>query len=205
MELPRRAVALTALATRVIAAFLAITCLCRHAGAEDNTIRQPGDHPNYYVEIEPHLDFAWFDYAGYGINDVGIGLGVRATIPIVKNGFIPTINNTVGIGFGFDYIYFGCGAAGVSCGVSALYFPVVLQWNFYVAQRFSVFGEPGFSLNYAFYSANDCGTFCPKGALPNDFFPGFVFELGGRYHINEHLALTGRIGFPNITFGVSFM
>jgi hypothetical protein len=198
MEHRIRAVALA------FVAFLAVMGLGRVAEAEDNTIRQPGDHPNYYVEIEPHLDFAWFDYAGYGINDVGIGLGLRATIPIVKNGFIPTINNTVGIGFGFDYMYFGCAEAGLSCGVSALYFPVVLQWNFYVAQRFSVFGEPGFSLNYAFYSQDACGGGC-KGAIPNDFFPGFVFEVGGRYHINEHLALTGRIGFPNITFGVSFM
>jgi len=186
-----------------LVAFAAILCLSRTAAA-DNTIRQPGDHPNYLVEIEPHLDFAWFDYAGYGINDVGIGLGLRATFIIVKNGFIPTINNTVGIGFGGDYIYFGCAAQGVSCGVSTLYFPVVLQWNFYVAQRFSVFGEPGFSLNYAFYSDNACGTAC-KGVVPNDFFPGFVFEVGGRYHINEHLALTGRIGYPDISFGVSFM
>jgi hypothetical protein len=197
MKKPCRAVAL---------AFFAFAALfiCRSAHAEDNTIRQPGDHPNYVVEIEPHLDFAWFDYAGYGINDVGIGLGLRATIPFLRNGFIPTINNTAGIGFGFDYMYFGCAVANAGCGVSALYFPVVLQWNFYVAQRFSVFGEPGFSLNYAFYSANACGGAC-KGAVPNDFFPGFVFEVGGRYHINQHFALTGRIGFPNITFGVSFM
>jgi hypothetical protein len=190
----------------VVAVFLAIATilvLCRTARAEDNTIRQPGDHPNYYVEIEPHLDFAWFDYAGYGINDVGIGLGIRASIPFLKNGFIPTINNTAAIGFGFDYMYFGCSVA-EPCGVSALYFPVVLQWNFYVAQRFSVFGEPGFSFNYAFYSATACGGKC-TGAVPNDFFPGFVFEVGGRYHINEHFALTGRIGFPDISFGVSFM
>src|SRR5580658_9959720 len=106
----------------LVAFFLALATvlvLCRTARAEDNTIRQPGDHPNYYVEIEPHLDFAWFDYAGYGINDVGIGLGIRATIPFLKNGFIPTINNTAGIGFGFDYMYFGCAQA-LPCGVSAL-------------------------------------------------------------------------------------
>jgi hypothetical protein len=187
-----------------LALFGASSAFSRAALAEDNTIRQPGDHPNYAVEIEPHLDFAWFDYAGYGINDLGIGLGVRATIPVVKNGFIPTINNTVGIGFGVDYLYFGCGVTGTSCGVSTLYFPVVLQWNFYVAQRFSVFGEPGFSLNYAFYNDDACGQL--KGcAVGHNFFPGFVFEVGGRYHINEHLALTGRIGFPDITFGVSFM
>jgi hypothetical protein len=180
----------------------------RVARAEDNTIRQPGDHPNYAVEIEPHLDLNWFDNVGYGFGgDAGIGLGLRATIPIVKNGFIPSINNTVGIGFGGDILFFGCGAAGCP-GVWTLYFPVVLQWNFYVAQRFSVFGEPGFSLDYAFYDNN--AAVCQVGgkdvcAFGANFFPGPVFEVGGRYHINEHLALTARIGYPALTFGVSFM
>jgi hypothetical protein len=189
----------------VIVAFLLLGALSREAKAGDNTIRQPGDHPHYAVEIEPHLDFAWFDYAGYGIgNTAGIGVGARFTIPIVRNGFIPTINNTVGIGFGGDWVYFGCGATNVSCGVNTLYFPVVMQWNFYVAQRWSVFGEPGFSINYAFYNDTLCNG---RGGcfVGNALFPGPVFEFGARYHINEHFALTARIGYPDFTFGVSFM
>jgi hypothetical protein len=186
-------------------ALAALGARSRVAHAEDNTIRQPGDHPNYAVEIEPHLDLNWFDNVGYGFGgDAGIGLGLRATIPIVKNGFIPSINNTVGIGFGGDLLYFGCNFNGVGCGTWSLYFPVVLQWNFYVAQRFSVFGEPGFSLNYAFYNNNFCvGE--KDCVVSSAFFPGPVFEVGGRYHINEHLALTARIGYPSVTFGVSFM
>jgi hypothetical protein len=188
------------------AAFSAASAFHRAAVAGDNTIRQPGDHPSYAVEIEPHVDFAWFDYAGYaGIGSTaGIGLGARFTIPIVKNGFVPTINNTVGIGFGGDWVYFGCSAPNVSCGVSTLYFPVVMQWNFYVAQRWSVFGEPGFSFNYAFYNNGACGN-NKTGCFGSNLFPGPVFEVGGRYHINEHFALTARLGYPDFTFGVSFM
>jgi hypothetical protein len=183
-------------------AIASITAASAPARAQSDIIRQPGEHPNYAVEIEPHFDLAWLPFAGYaGIGtDAGIGVGLRATIPIVKNGFIPTINNTWGIGFGGDIIYFGCGADGCP-GFWTLYFPVVLQWNFYVAPRFSVFGEPGFSIDYAFYG--DCMIAnCKAG---NNFFPGFIFEVGGRYHINEHLALTARVGYPTITFGVSFM
>src|SRR5690242_15546200 len=67
------------------------------AQAEEPIIRHPGDHPSYSVEIEPHLDFAFFlPTAGSS----GFGLGGRFTIPIVKNGFVPSINNSVGIGFG---------------------------------------------------------------------------------------------------------
>jgi hypothetical protein len=187
----------------IIVALMTVAALQRAAEAADNTIRQPGDHPNYVIEIEPHLDLAWFDYAGYaGIGSTaGIGLGARFTIPLVKNGFVPSINNTVGIGFGGDWIYFGCSQG---CGLSTLYFPVVMQWNFYVAQRWSVFGEPGFSLNYAFYNDSACGN-GKTNCFGSNFFPGPVFEIGGRYHINEHFALTARIGYPDFTFGVSFM
>ncbi len=200
MNKPRRP--RTKLVVALFAALLALTT-ASVAQAQDNTIKQPGDHPNYFVEIEPHLDLAWFTYAGYGFGtDVGLGLGLRATIIIVKNGFVPTINNSVGIGFGGDVVYFGCGAANCP-GVWALTFPVVMQWNFFVAQRFSVFGEPGLSLNYAFYQ-NLCGGL-RNCVTPSAFFPDPVFEVGGRYHINEHLALTARVGYPYLTFGVSFM
>ena len=64
----------------IVVAFTAVSAVLRSAQAGDNTIRQPGDHPNYAIEIEPHLDFAWFDYAGYGIgSNGGVGLGARWT------------------------------------------------------------------------------------------------------------------------------
>jgi hypothetical protein len=190
-------------AVAVVVAFVAVSAASRAAEAGDNTIRQPGDHPNYPIEIEPHLDFAWFDYAGYGFGTTaGIGVGARFTIPLTKNGFVPTINNTVGIGFGGDWVYFGCAA---NCGVSTLYFPVVMQWNFYVAQRWSVFGEPGISINYAFYNGDVCAGRPAPCAVGSALFPGPVFEVGGRYHVNEHFALTLRLGYPDLTFGLSFM
>ena len=198
MRSPRRAVSAS------LFAFAVVSAAGRVAYAQD-TIRSPGDHPDYAVEIEPHVVLGWFNNVDYGFaGDAGIGLGVRASIPIVKNGFIPTINNTVAIGFGGDALYFGCGG-GCPQGVWTLYFPVVLQWNFYVAPRFSVFGEPALSLDYAFYPNNTALFGTRACVIGSNFFPGPVFEVGGRYHINQHLALTARIGYPQITFGVSFM
>ncbi len=175
-------------------AFVLISATARVASARDETIRQPGDHPNYVIEMEPHLILGWGGFDGYGAG--GFGAGGRFTIPLVKNGFVPTINNTVGIGFGVDFTYYNnCGYNNSLCGghvADLLTFPVVMQWNFYVAQRWSVFGEPGISLNYA-------------SADRNYFFPYPVFEVGGRYHFTEHVALTARIGFPYFSIGVSFM
>src|SRR4051812_3706379 len=77
------------------------------ARAEESIIRRPGDHPAYSVEIEPHL-LAAFLLTHAGAGD-GYGLGGRFSIPLMKNGFISSINNSVAIGFGLDWAHYsGC-------------------------------------------------------------------------------------------------
>ena len=178
------------------------------AAKADDTIKSPGDHPDYSVEIEPHgLVGLGFRYGG-----VGIGLGARFSIPIVKNGFIPSINNSVAITFGADFLHYGgCFNSvldnGYNCSANYLFFPVALQWNFYVASKWSVFGEPGVVPFYGFYD-----DFCGNGPGqikgcndPSHFSITPALYVGGRYHFNEHTALTMRIGYPDISVGVSFM
>src|SRR5262245_35654415 len=70
--------------------------------AQAQTITQPGQHPNYAVEIEPHFDVDWEQTPGFA--DEGYGLGLRATIPFLDNGPISRINNNMGIGFGLDWV-----------------------------------------------------------------------------------------------------
>src|SRR5262245_1455677 len=87
---------------------VASACLLvsQSAHAEESIIRHPGDHPNYAVEVEPHLSFAFFLPAA---GSTGVGLGGRFTIPVVRNGFVSTINNSVGVGFGLDWLHYnGC-------------------------------------------------------------------------------------------------
>jgi len=71
-------------------------------------VKQPGNHANYTVEIEPHLAFQWADRIGAGD---GLGAGARFNIPFMHNGPISTINNSMGITFGLD-LTFGDGGAG---------------------------------------------------------------------------------------------
>lgn len=94
------------------------------AFADASTIKQPGAHPDYVFEAEPHALVAPFD-------DFRPGLGFRGTFVIVDNGFISRINNSVGIGVGADW----------SEGHFRL--PLVMQWNFWLSRNWSVFGEPG--------------------------------------------------------------
>lgn len=138
-------------------------------------IKRPGSHIDYVFEAEPHLllgPLAPFD------RDDDVGFGFRGTIELVDNGFVKTINNTVGIGFGIDH----------QNHVDRI--PVVMQWNFWLHRKFSVFGEPG----VAFRLRHDKG---------DDFDP-FIFYGGGRWHFVDWAALTFRVGHPVASLGVSF-
>src|SRR5580704_5737083 len=81
------------------------------AARADDTIKTPGDHPEYKVEIEPHVLLGWdslFPGDSYG-------LGERFSIPLVDRGFVPSINDTVAITFGADLLHFGgCYVVGYS-------------------------------------------------------------------------------------------
>jgi hypothetical protein len=183
----------------------------------ESTIRYPGRHPKYTVELEPHLLFSPYDPPGWDHGGTGWGAGMRATIPIVENGFVQSINNSVGISFGLDWIHYGgesatygycsryvpapdgrrvCvevanGAGGPS---NYFYFPVAMQWNFWLADKFSAFGEPGLAI---YYAKSSYSSYHKISAVP-------VFELGGRWHFVDWAALTFRLGYPSFSLGVSF-
>jgi len=157
----------------------ALVALAPPARADEQMIvKLAGDHPRYVVELEPQLLLTWNQ-----VSD-GPGVGLRATIPIVDNGFLSRINNSVGIGFGFD-------ANPISSGKNFT-LPVVLQWNFWLSTHFSVFGEPGLAVVF------DHG----------DARFGPVIYAGGRYHFSPDIALTLRLlGVPSLdsAIGLSFL
>jgi hypothetical protein len=166
-------------------------------------IKSPGDHPDYHVELEPHVLLGWAHLYG----DSGLGLGGRFTIPIVDNGFVKTINDSVGITFGFDWLrYGGCyyRVHGVEygCGASYFVFPVAMQWNFWLTEKWSVFGEPGIYIYHGVFDdycngLAGCGYPTRTGVEP-------AIYLGGRFHFNDSVSLTMRIGYPTLSVGVSF-
>jgi len=154
-------------------------------------IKSPNDHPDYAVELEPHLNLGlWgpgvFHGRGRGRGrdfDPAFGAGFRATPIIVDPGFIPKLNNTVGITFGIDVA--SCGARCTNDVQMAI--PVGMQWNFYVAEKWSVFGEVGGLLRTDF----------------DDAWPDPLLQAGGRYHFAEDMALTMRAGYPWFSVGLS--
>jgi len=153
---------------------LAALSAARPAAADQMVIKFPGEHPRYIFEAEPHGLLSW-----YGVP----GLGFRGTINIVNNGFISSINNSVGIGFGGDWVDKG------------VWIPVVMQWNFWLSRNWSVFGEPGVSIRVGRGLEGD----------HNDHLGILALWAGGRFHFNDRIALTLRVGRPTLSVGVSFL
>lgn len=172
-------------------------------------IKRPGDHPDYVFEAEPHLIIR--DRRGHA--DTGFGPGFRGTVVIVDNGFIGKINNSVGIGFGLDWLMFGddhCHGRGRDRDPDFCHdhqqvvAPVVMQWNFWLHERWSVFGEPGFAL--VFNTDDDDDLYDDHHHDDDIDFDPFVFYAGGRFHFNEVVSLTMRLGFPlSASVGFSFL
>jgi hypothetical protein len=149
----------------------------RDASAEQLLISHRGEHPAYFFELEPEVIIVF----NRSLND-GPGVGVRGSIPILQNGFIPSINNSVAISFGIDKDPIGSG--------STLNVPVALQWNFWLSDHWSVLGEPGIFIQF------------------DDTAKAF-FQLwgGARYHFNDAWAVMARVTLPNapaFSVGVSF-
>lgn len=174
-----------------------------------STIRTPGARSSYQLELEPHLLLGILDPPGRA-RDNGIGIGLRATIELVPDGFIAKINDSVGIGFGLDFVAYEnsdwrsectefapgpngtricVGVDGAGGGRERLFLPVVMQWNFWLTRRWSVFGEPGIFAD-----------------LGDDFdLHPFALFVGGRYHFTDSVTLTLRIGYPTFSVGASFL
>jgi hypothetical protein len=188
-----------------------LAAACLGTGAARADIRTPNP-PKYPVEIEPHLLLAP-DIYGYG--GASFGLGARFSIPVMSPGFVKSINDSIAITFGPDlvnfagYTYYGnCNRNGcVAYGAGdfwALYSSVALQWNFFLSDHWSVFGEPGVGFRHAFWGTGYCPAGYACGGYGVDtLYP--TFWAGARYHFSKSVALTMRLGYPVfLSIGVSF-
>lgn len=196
------------------AALLGLSLVSAAPAAAQSTIKRPGQRPSYYVELEPHALLGLFEPPGFG-DDVGFGAGFRAGIELLGDGFLPKLNDSVALGFGLDYLRYdgvegwrgGCvqfvsapsgvpvcvdtgGGGGYYDRVDYFFVPVVMQWNFWLHRKWSVFGEPGVAL---YWQERDV-----------DFAP-LVLYAGGRFHFSDRVTLTLRVGYPTFSLGVSFL
>jgi hypothetical protein len=190
------------------------------AAAARPVIKQPDLHPQYDWAAEGLLVAGFANPPGLveargDAVDEGIGLGLRLTIPILDRGFLPKVNDTVGIGFGAEWVSYSddntargfcthyvdgpnntrvCTEVNGDGSASYLFLPVVMQWNFWFHRRWSVFGEPGLAL-----------YFSRPGHDETDFGFTPVVIVGGRWHITDKLHLSLRLAYPTSSLGLAWL
>lgn len=176
-------------------------------------IKQPGQHPRYDWELEPHLALDWDDH--HYIEN-GFGPGVHVAIPFMHQGPISTINNNMAIKFGLDVMFHDCddhwGAwrnyNNYDCSATSLLFPVALQWNFYITDIITVYGEPGLALRHYWWSAEFPSGSCPGNVCEWDDTETYVmpyFGAGAKFMFGRTVGLNVRLGYPHATIGASFL
>jgi hypothetical protein len=151
-----------------------ITLTNHLASAETNIVKDPDRHPHYVFEAEPH-----FLLAPLGAPPLLPGVGFRGTVVLAQEGFIDKINDSVGLGFGVDYTR------------DNTWIPIVMQWNFWLSEHWSVFGEPGFAFRFEDHGHDNRADFTIYG--------------GGRLRLSDRVTLTMRVGYPAFTAGFSFL
>jgi len=178
--------------------FLLTICVSTFITTETKAqIKSPGAHQMYSVELEPHGLVQWDVDPG---NDEGIGLGMRASIPVIDNGPVSTINNSLAIGFGLDWAWSGdCGRYD-DCDAHNISLPVVVQWNFFFTPVVSAFVELGFAIVFETWDED----YLPRYDDDFDVDPGLYFLIGPRFTFGD-VAIPIRIGWPNLSIGVSFL
>lgn len=183
----------------LVAITLGIAALATPPAARaDHRIDQPftGTRP---LQLEFHGGLAWYGW--------GFAGGARFGIPILHNGFIPSLNNAVYINFGAD-LYFvddrGCyrGRGSDFCDAYAyrfaMGFPVALHWEFYFSDMWSAFAELGFQvyLPPSLFHRGNVDYRDHAGAW-------VIAAVGGSLHLGDVVSLTLRVGNPYISFGVT--
>jgi hypothetical protein len=180
---------------------------------EHVTIRDWRTPIGYQVELEPHLVLGTAPPGpGYG---TGAGVGFRGSVVLLPDGFIRRVNDSVALGFGLDIghytaswsvdgyrdecLRFETGPNGTRIctettsnggSYNYVFVPVVMQWNFWLTERFSAFAEPGIDI---YHLGGHGYAISPAG------------YIGGRVRLADRITLTGRVGYPTLAIGVSFM
>jgi hypothetical protein len=177
-------------------------------------VKEPGRHPAYSVELEPH---AVLDWAGApSPHDEGFGAGFRASIPLFSNGPITALNNNMAISFGLDWAHGShpCGPRRPGwydewredCSHDSFWIPVALQWNFFLTEVISVFGEPGLAIaHHTWRHGQPCWApgYCDADGDATRLKP--VLWGGARFLVTDSFGFTVRLGYPSITAGFSLL
>ena len=172
---------LVSLLTLSSVAFAHDTGLDVHQHHEGSLLDSSNQSRHLLLSVHGVLPYGHFRYGGFPI-----GAGVSLYVPLVSNGFIPSINDEFGIDFGADAIFF----SGYE-NPFGLWVPVSVLWTFHFTNNFSAYLKAGVALR-----------FWPGDAL--FLYPDFVGAVGLSWMFSHTVGLRVEAGYPGIKLGLLF-
>lgn len=132
---------------------------------------------------------------GSGYWGGGLGMGARLGIPIVHNGFIKSVNNSVQIVVGMDMFY-SRWRRYYDYGRFGFHIPLLLNWAFHFSKEFEAFVEAGPAF-----------TFFPRyrdyDPIYRHAYGFFAAGIGGRFLVSEKIGIVFRAGTPTVSLGMT--
>lgn len=138
---------------------------------------------------------AWLPW-WYGF---GIGVDARLSLPILPDGFIPSINDEFDLEPAFGIAYTNYNYAGYAGGYGFTNFTPALYgiWAFHFSREFRLYGGLGLGYNFAVYGGP--GTVNPGVAASYVYFDPVI---GLNYKLNNNFGLRAEAGAQGLKGGI---
>jgi len=133
-------------------------------------------------------------YCGSIYGSYAVGPGISMLFPVLHNGFIPSINNAVYVGFFIDTMFHPSYYGWSSYWFLSLPVGAMLQWRFYLIEMISVYANLGFGV-WPWFVDNAYGGFWLRG------FP--LFQLGANFHFTQKIGMNVQFGYPSAQLGLN--
>jgi len=162
----------------------------RPAQSLDPSFRRPGALMDASPQRRPNMlaVFVGFPYSYWGWGGVPLGVSGRYYLPLLHDGFIPTVNDSFGLDVGADVLLvFGPGVFFVDV-------PAELMWALHFTPDVTGYMKLGVALELGFSGTTTCwGNQCITGFRP---WVEPVGALGVIIKLNQQLQLRLEGGYP---------
>jgi len=129
----------------------------------------------------------------------GIGGAVRYTLPVIHDGFVDSLNDSVELEFGGDIWFGGYDFGTIRYGYTGLAIPLEGRWSFHLNPKLSLYGKLSLGWYFNFYTSNIEGV---QGLNSGGLY--WNTGAGGLYALSDSLWLRGEIGATGLKLGVGF-
>ncbi|MBL8918301.1 MAG: hypothetical protein JNJ54_05535 [Myxococcaceae bacterium] len=163
-------------------------------GSVDPSLRGPGSLSDASPQRRhPMLSFFLGFPAGYfGYGGIPFSVGARYLQPILHDGFVPSLNDSLSVEAGVDLYALGASRFG-----AALAIPIEAMWALHFSTKFSGYLKLGAALEIRFL-----GDWCWANVCGGVLGAGIIAQLGLMYRITDAITLRAELGYPGLKLGI---